>query len=215
PRAMIAGPHGKLYVGSYPDYGLHGGAISVYDPKKNERRVYRHIIPNQSIASLAYLEKFDLIAGGSSVRGGGGTRAIEKEAKLILWDPKEEKKVFEIVPVPDARTILSLAATPNGVLYGITDNEKVFVFDTEKREVRKIFDLGLKRPVEISLQMGPDGLLYGLTQEEVFFIEPGKDHAFPMANPPVPITSGMAISGRKIYFGSHAFLYEFEIPSNP
>ena len=215
PRAMIAGPHGKLYIGSYPDYGLHGGAISVYDLRKNERRVYRHIIPNQSIASLAYLEKFDLIAGGSSIRGGGGTRAIEKEAKLILWDPKEEKKVFEIVPVPDARTILSLAATPNGVLYGITDNAKVFIFDMEKREVRKVFDLGLKRPVEVSLQMGPDGLLYGLTQEEIFFIEPGKDQVFPMAKPPVPITSGMAISGRKIYFGSHAFLYEFEIPFNP
>ena len=33
PRAMIAGPHGKIYIGSYPDYGLHGGAISVYNPK--------------------------------------------------------------------------------------------------------------------------------------------------------------------------------------
>jgi len=81
--------------------------------------------------------------------------------------------------------------------------------------MRKVFDLGLKRPVEVSLQMGPDGLLYGLTQEEIFFIEPGKDQVLPMAKPPVPITSGMAISGRKIYFGSHAFLYEFEIPSNP
>ena len=103
PRAMVAGPHGKVYVGSYPDYGLMGGAISVYDPKKNEKRVYRHIIQNQSIASLAYIEKLDLIAAGSSVRGGGGTRAIEKEAKLILWDPKEEKKIFEIIPVPGAK----------------------------------------------------------------------------------------------------------------
>jgi hypothetical protein len=215
PRAMVAGPHGKIFVGSYPDYGLHGGAISVYDPKKNERRVYRHIVENQSIASLAYLKKMDLIAGGSSIRGGGGTRAIEKEARLILWEPKEEKKVFEMVPVPEARTILSLAATPNGLVYGITDNEKVFVFDPEKREVKKVFNLGLKRPVEISLQTGPDGLLYGFTQEEIFFIEPGKDQAFSMAKPPVPITSGMAISGRKIYFGSHAHFYEFEIPSNP
>jgi len=215
PRAMIAGPHGKIFVGSYPDYGLHGGAISVYDPKKNERRVHRHIVENQSIASLAYLEKIDLIAGGSSVRGGGGTRAIEKEARLILWDPKAERKVFETVPVPEARTILSFASTANGLLYGITDNEKVFVFDTEKREVKKVFDLGLKKPAEVSFQAGPDGLLYGLTQGEIFFIEPGKDEVFAMAKPPVPITSGMAISGRKIYFGSHAHLYEFEIPSNP
>jgi outer membrane protein assembly factor BamB len=214
PRAMIAGLYGKIFIGSYPDYGNHGGAISVYDPKRNERRVYRHIVSNQSIASLVYIEKIDLIAGGSSVRGGGGTRAIEKEARLILWDPKEEKKIFEVVPVPEARAILSLAATSNGLIYGITDNEKVFVFDPERREVRKIFDLGLKRPVEISFQTGPDGLLYGLTQEMIFFIQPGKDRVFPMAKPPVPITSGMTISGRTIYFGSHANLYEFEIPSD-
>jgi hypothetical protein len=180
PRAMIAGPHGKLYIGSYPDYGLHGGAISVYDLKKKERRVYRHIIQNQSIASLAYLEKLDLIAGGSSVRGGGGTRAVEKEARLILWNPREEKEVFEIAPVPGAKTILSLAAAPDGIVYGITDNEKVFLFDPEKREIKKVFDLGLKKPVEVSLQMGPDGLLYGLTQEMIFFVEPGKGASTPV-----------------------------------
>lgn len=215
PRAMVAGPHGKLYIGSYPDYGLHGGAISVYDLKKNERRVYRNVIPNQSISSLVYIESLDLIAGGSSVRGGGGTRALEKEAKLILWDPKEEKKIFEVIPVPEAKTILSLAATPDGLVYGITDNEKVFLFDPMRREVIRAFDLGLKKPIEVSLQMGPDGLLYGLTHEMIFFIKPGKDEVFPMAKPPVPITSGMAILGRWIFFGSHANLYEFEIPSNP
>ena len=142
PRTMIAGPHGRVFIGSYPDYGLLGGAISVYDPKKNEKRVYRHIVQNQSIASLAYIEKFDLIAGGSSIRGGTGTHAIEKEAKLILWDPKEERKIFEIVPVPEAKAILSLAVTVDGMLYGITNNEKIFVFDSDKREIKKVFDLG-------------------------------------------------------------------------
>lgn len=215
PRAMMAGPHGRIYIGSYPDYGLHGGAISVYDPKRNEKRVYRHLVSNQSVASLAYLAPLGLIVGGSSVRGGGGTRAIEKEAKLFLWNPEQEKKVFEIIPVPEARTILSLAATPEGLVYGITDHEKVFAFDPYRREVRKVFDLGLKRPLENSLQMGQDGLLYGLTQEMIFFIQPGKDEVYPLAKPPVTITSGMAISGRRLFFGSHANLYEFEIPSNP
>jgi len=213
PRAMIAGPHGKIFIGSYPDYGNHGGAISVYEPKKNERRNYRHIVKDQSIASLAYIEKLDLITAGSSVRGGGGTRAIEKEAKLILFDPKEEKKIFEMVPVLEAKTILSLAVSPEGILYGITDNEKVFVFDVDKRVTRKVIDLGFKEPREISLQMGPDGKLYGLTKEAIFYIDPKDDRLGLLDNPPVPITSGMTISGRMIYFGSHANLYQFEIPS--
>jgi outer membrane protein assembly factor BamB len=212
PRTMIAGPHGMIYIGSYPDYGQLGGAISVYDPKTGEKRVYRHIVQNQSIASLAYIEKFDLIAAGSSVRGGGGTRAVEREAKLILWSAKEEKKVFEIIPVSGANTILSLAATTEGKLYGTTDNEKVFVFDAEKREVQKVFDLEFKEPIEISLQPGPEGKLYGLSKEAIFFIDPKDDRISLLAKPPVPITTGMAILGRKIYYGSDANLFEFEIP---
>jgi outer membrane protein assembly factor BamB len=212
PRTMIAGPHGKVFIGGYPDYGLLGGAISVYDPKKNEKRVYRHIIQNQSIASLAYIEKYDLIAAGSSIRGGTGTRAIEKEAKLMLWGPKEEKKIFEIVPVSKAKTILSLAATAEGLLYGITDNEKVFVFEPERREVKKIFDLGFKEPRDISLQLGPDLRLYGLAKEAIFFIDPRNDQVSLVMEPSVPIHSGMAMLGRKIYFGSGANLWEFQIP---
>jgi hypothetical protein len=170
---------------------------------------------NQSIASLAYIERLDLIAGGCSVLGGSGTRAIEKEAQLILWDPKEEKKVFEIVPVTEAKTILSLASTIDGKVYGITDNEKVFIFDAEKREVQKVFDLEFKGPIEISLQPGPDGNLYGLSKEAIFFIDPKSDRLSLLAKPPLPIDSGMAISGRKIYYGSGAKLFEFEIPLDP
>jgi hypothetical protein len=215
PRAMVAGPHRKVYIGSYPDYGLLGGAISVYDPEKNEKRIFRHIVENQSIASLAYIEKLDLIAAGSSVHGGTGTRAIEKEAKLILWNPKEEKKVFEMIPVTEAKTILSLAATLEGVLYGITDNEKVFVFDSEKREIKKILDLGFKGPKATSLQRGPEEKLYGLVEEAIFLIDPKNDQVTLLAKPPGSIDSGMAILGRKIYFGSGANLWEFEIPLDP
>jgi len=143
PRALIAGPHGKVLIGGYPDYGLLGGAIGVYDPKKNAKRVYRHIIRNHSIASLAYIEKLDLIAGGSSIRGGTGTRAIEKEAKLLLWDPKEEKKIFEIVPVPEAKTIFSLAVTVEGsFMESQTMKRYSFLIQRRKRSVRfSILDL--------------------------------------------------------------------------
>jgi hypothetical protein len=215
PRAMVAGPHGNVYIGGYPDYGLLGGAIGVYDAKKNEKRVYRNIVENQSIASLAYIDKLDLMAAGSSVRGGTGTRAVEKESKLILWDPKEEKKIFEIVPVPEAKTILSLAVAADGTLYGITNNEKVFVFDPEKKEIKKILALGFKEPGEVSLQLGPDSRLYGLAKEAVFLIDPKNDQISLVGKLTAAIDSGMAILGRKIYFGSGASLWEFEIPNEP
>jgi len=215
PRAMVAGPRGRIYIGGYPDYGLIGGAIGVYDPKTTEKRIYRHIVRNQSIASLAYVGKLDLIAAGSSIRGGTGTHPTEKEAYLILWDPKEEKKVFEVIPVPGAKTILSLAGTPDGLFYGITNNEKVFVFDAGKREVRRIFDLGFKEPRETSLQPGPGGRLYGLAKEAIFAIDPKKDEISLLANPPTPIDSGMALLEQKIYYGAGANLWEFDIPLQP
>ena len=212
---MIAGPHGKVFIGSYPDYGQMGGAISVYTPQTGEKRVHRHVIENQSIASLVYVPSFDLIAAGSSIRGGNGTRAVEKEARLILWDPKEEKKVFELIPVPEARTILSLVSTRDGRVYGVTDTEKVFVFDITKREVRKVFDLGFKDPLEVSLQLGPGGRIYGLAREAIFTVDPFTDQVSLLAKPPAPIDSGMALLGRKVYYGSDANLWEYEIPSEP
>jgi outer membrane protein assembly factor BamB len=215
PRAMIAGPYGKVFIGSYPDYGQMGGAISVYVPQTDERRVYRHVVENQSIASLVDVPPFDLIVAGSSVRGGTGTRATEKEAKLILWDSKEEKKIFELAPVPEAKTILSLVSTRDGRVYGVTDTEKVFAFDIEKREIRKIFDLGLKDPRETSLQLGPGEKIYGLAKEAIFTIDPMTDQVSLLAKPPTPIDSGMTIVGRKIYYGSGANLWEFEIPTEP
>jgi hypothetical protein len=215
PRAMISGPHGNVYIGGYPDYGLLGGAIAVYDPEKNEKRIYRHIITNQSISSLSYIEKLDLIAAGSSVWGGTGTRAVEKEAKLMLWDPKEEKKIFEITPVPGAKTVLSLATAVDGMVYGITNDAKVFVFDPGKREITKILGLGFKEPRDISLQLGPDLRLYGLAKEAIFSIDPRNDQVSLVAVPPAPIDSGMAMLGTKIYYGSGANLWEFEIRMEP
>src|SRR4030043_21508 len=112
-------------------------------------------------------------------------------------------------------SLLSLAGALDGMLYGITDNEKVFVFDSERRVIKKVFDLGLKNPREISLQLGPDFKLYGLAREAIFSIDPKNDQVSLVANPSSPIHSGMAILNHTIYFGSGANLWEFEIPIDP
>ncbi len=65
---------------------------------------------------------------------------------------------------------------------------------------------------------GENGLIYCAIQFEkmdIVVFDPKNDQLSLMAKPPVPIDSGMAIKGRKIYFGSGANLYEFEIPLDP
>ena len=85
----------------------------------------------------------------------------------------------------------------------------------QRREDQKDFDLGFKEPREISLQLGPDLRLYGLAKEAIFFIDPRNDQVSFVVKSTVPIHSGMAMLGRKIYFGSGANLWEFEIPLEP
>jgi hypothetical protein len=96
PRAMIYGPDGLIYIGSEPPYGQLGGAIGVWDPKQNRTVAnYRNIVTNQSIVSLAWDQKGGLIFGGSGNFGGGGTRAVENEARFFAFDPQKRVKVFE------------------------------------------------------------------------------------------------------------------------
>jgi len=63
--------------------------------------------------------------------------------------------------------------------------------------------------------LGPGGRLYGLAREAIFVIDPRNDEVSLLTKPTVPITAGMAIFGQKIYFGSGANLYKFEIPLEP
>ena len=81
-----------------------------------------------------------------------------------------------------------------------------------RKEIKKILALGFKEPGEVSLLLGPDSRLYGLAKEALFLIDPKNDQISAVAKPTAPIDSGMAILGRKIYFGSGATLWEFEIP---
>ena len=90
---MIRGPDGLIYIGSEPPYGELGGALGVWDPRQNRTiENYRHLVTNQSIVSLAWEPKSGLLFGGSGNYGGGGTRAVEKEARFFAFDPKKKRE---------------------------------------------------------------------------------------------------------------------------
>jgi hypothetical protein len=69
PYAMLGVPElGRIFIGTVPDYGKRGGALTVYDPATGAFQVHRDIVAGHSIASLAY--KDGVVYGGSSYRGG-------------------------------------------------------------------------------------------------------------------------------------------------
>ena len=212
PEAMINGPDGKVYIGSSAGYGKLGGPLVVWDIDNNRTRSFHHLIKNQSVISLAVAGK--LIAGGTSVGGGGGAHATEKDAKLFLFDPKTQEKIFETVPVPGAGGITDLIAAPNKLLYGIAGRNTLFVFDPRARKVKLTRRLPFRTGGYCfnSVAIGPDRRIWGVSPDGIFRIDPKTDEAEVIAKPPRPISAGFAIDGKAIYFVSTGSVYRYTLP---
>lgn len=210
PRAMIAGPEGHIYVGSEPPYGQLGGAIGVWDPKQNKTiENYRHIVTNQSVVSLAWEPQSRLIFGGSGNYGGGGTRAVEKEARFFAFDPARKVKVFEASLAPGARSYPATLAAHGKVF--TTAGRTLFVFDPGERRVLRTIDLPAAQ-LEISLGLLPNGHLVGLTTQGVYVFDPTRGQLVRTAQAPVPVRCGFALVNNAVYFGSNAELWRYQLP---
>ncbi|MEU5948747.1 hypothetical protein ABZ793_24750 [Micromonospora sp. NPDC047465] len=116
----------RVYVGSTPDYGLWGGALTVYDTATGARTTRRGIVADQGVISLAVVG--DRLWAGTTVSGGGGTVPRATEAKLFTADLVTGEKTAEYTPVPGADAITSVVAGPDGMIWGLADGE-VFVLD--------------------------------------------------------------------------------------
>jgi streptogramin lyase len=212
PRAMIRGPEGLIYVGSEPPYGQLGGALGVWDPRQNKTiENYRHLVTNQSIASLAWEPKSGLIFGGSANVGGGGSRTVEKEAKFFAFDPVKKTKVFETVLVPGAVKYPATCAAGGRIFTTVGD--KLFEFDPGTMKVVKTIPLPATQ-TEISLGADRSGKLVGLTSKGVYVIDVQKSELVHTAAAPVPVGCGFALVDDSVYFGSKAELWRYSLPAS-
>jgi hypothetical protein len=210
PRAMIYGPNGLIYVGSEPPYGELGGAIGVWDPRQNRTiENYRHVVTNQSIVSLAWEPQSGLIFGGSGNYGGGGTRAVEKEARFFAFDPQKRTTVFETTLSPGARNYPATCAALGRVC--TTAGDRLFVFDPPTMRVTQSIPLPGAQ-VEISLAPLPDGRLVGLTTKGVYVYDPARGEMVHTAAAPVAVRCGFALVDEAVYFGSNAGLWRYRLP---
>jgi streptogramin lyase len=155
----------KVAIGTLAGYGMLEGALSIYDRTTKETQVYKNIVRNQSVISLAQTD--GMLYGGTTVYGGLGSQdpPPEKEAKLFIFDPLSGQKVFETVPVPGATSITSIIVGPDDKLWGFA-NGTLFVFDPTSRNVQYAdakFPYGGGREWRnVSLTIGTDGNVYGL-----------------------------------------------------
>jgi hypothetical protein len=220
PRAMLTGPLGRVWTGSYPAYGTWGGPLACYDPKTGEKKSYRHILQDQSVVSLAWVESLGLIAGGTSVEGGSGTRPKADEAALFLWDPAAEKSVWVRSPRQGTRAINTLVTGPDGMTYGICygrnvqrkDFREIFVFDPKERKFVWHYDIPEGGAHDISLQVGADGNIYGQTTQVVYRIKPAERQIEVIAEVPEGIGIPGPLVGKTLYYAKGPRLRAIELP---
>ena len=175
PRSTVAGPLGRVWLASLPDYGRWGGPLSWYDPSTGEKHAYYRIFGDGSCYTLASLEKLGLLAVGTTIQAGSGATPKVKQAQLFLWDYRAEKKVWEGAPDRPVNTFNALLAGPDGRLYGtITGGgtPELFVFDPRSRTFTDRKPLPEGSPLDNGLQVGPDGFLYGFTSSCFYRIDP-------------------------------------------
>ena len=166
PFVLTSGDN-KLFIGTVPDYGMLGGALTVYDSVTGKWAEYPDIVKNQSIAGLAY--KDGKLYGSTSRYGGLGIEPTEEQAKIFIWDAATNEKVdeftLEIPGMDHPEMIGSLSFGPDGLLWGVADGA-LFAMDASTREIVKskvLFNVDYSqdstwRPYY--LRWGPDGLLY-------------------------------------------------------
>jgi outer membrane protein assembly factor BamB len=209
PRAMVHGPNDLIYIGSFPEYGKHGGSLGVWDPSQDRLiENYHPLIADHSVAALAYDAKGGMLFGGTSIHGGGGTTPTQPEAKFFVFDPTEKKLAAELVPYAKSEYIRALTIVDRRV-FGIANGADLFVYDIDKKEIVHKSNLGVGSVQDVSLGAWKDGKLYGVSDRTIFRLDPDTYAVTVLAEYPRAIRCGFAMDDHGIYFGEKAELIRY------
>ena len=201
PRSTLTGPRGRVWTASQPDYGRWGGPLSWFDPESGKRSSYMNVCGDVSCYTLAWLEREERIAVGTTIHGGSGTQPRVERASLFLWDYHSEEKTWE--ENVDHTTINALLSGPDGRLYGtVTGGSRpaLFVFDPRALEFTHFLQVPDDTPLDLGLQTGPDGNLYGFTRSTIYRLDPQSLSIDPIVEQHNGFTVAGPILGDRIFF---------------
>lgn len=176
PRSALAGPLGRVWFASRPEYGFSGGPLAWYDPATESRHSYFGLAGKGSCFVLAHLPEERLLAVGTSRKAGAGIISAE-QAQLFLWDYEGEKKVWEGTLGRPVFQFNALHMGADNRLYGTAFDKngappEFFVFDTKKRVFIERHAVPGEKPLDLGLQQGPDGNIYGVTKNGIYRYDP-------------------------------------------
>lgn len=114
---------GRVLVGTAPDYGQTGGALTIVDPAFTAQRSYRDVVPGQSPLCLAPGRTRDEALAGMGPAAGYGAEAAAAEGRVARIDLRTGEVLASTVPVAGEMNVSALALdADDGTLWGITRN---------------------------------------------------------------------------------------------
>jgi hypothetical protein len=208
------GPGHRMYIGTQPDYGLLGGALSIFNPATESIETLRNIIPGEEISAVAADDRYVYCEADPS--GGGGAVPTAAEVHFFVWDPASHRIVFDqVLPKDDG---FHSIATVNGHAYFVTGST-VMDYDAARRSLSTL--LRLDHPVTVppeSLKAAKDGTIFGIFGNQLGRIQPSVRTVQLYPETAGRATSGVAIGlDGTIYFGSSTDLgiYDPQSSSGP
>ncbi len=220
PHKLLAHPDGKrLVLAGTPGYGYTGGGLLFWDRETGTRTLVEHtdILPEHSTMSLAALPDNKLLGGTTTGAGTGGEKKA-KEAELYIMDMATKKVEWHEVVFPGVQEYTDLHAAPNGLVCGVADSKRFFVFDPAQRKVVHEENTAEKFGPTCHQQgprvfvPGPDGALYMLFHKGIARVDLTTHAITMLAESPVTIEPGGDLLDGRIYFGSGSHLYSWQTP---
>lgn len=181
PYAMAGDGAHRIVIGTVPEYGVTGGALTIYDTQTGGRRTLSHRelgIEDLSIVSLVCRE--GVAYAGTSVSGGLGAEPIQTEAKLLCYHL--ETGTAERVDLPDAvgnkRVISAVIEGPDGKIWMMVEGWLLVLDPATRRfeEPRNLFPNVRYAPKssavvvkDAALHLARDGWVYGVISNRILF----------------------------------------------
>lgn len=221
PHELLAYPDGKtIILAGTPGYGYTGGGVYIWDRATRQGVLLKHtdLLPQQSTMSLAPLPDGKVL-GGSTIAAGTGGEVKAKEAELYILDLATKKLEWHEVVFPGVQNYTDLCAAPDGLVYGVADGVRFFVFDPKTRKV--VHEENTKDTLGGTsggqgprvFVVGPDKTVYMLFGKSIVTVTPGTFKLTPVATSPVSIAVGGDYLNGRLYFASGSHLYSWQVPA--
>lgn len=221
PHDLLPYPDGRTVImAGTPGYGLTGGGLLFYDTETNEETLLTHeqLVEDQSVMALAPLPDGKLLCGTTIAAGTGG-QVKASLAELFIMDLASKQIEWREPVIAGARNYTDLTVAPSGLVYGVTDSTRFFVFDPATRTVTQERDLeqefgrtnGQQGP-RVFVQ-SPEGRVFMLFVRGIAEVDAETQAITMLAQSPVPIGPGGDWLDGRIYFASGSHVYSWEVPA--